>query len=601
MSRPLEKFVLVTALTLFAASFNHASPQASLPEAILHYADMVLYNGKILTADERFTVVQAVATRDGKFLAVGTNDEVLPLAGPRTQRIDLQGRCVVPGLIDTHLHQAHVGNSATETGRKRLKMTTVEEALDEIREELKGFEPGQWLIVGGPRTEPFYKLDRLQLDSVSPRNPVVIINMNEECLANSLALKESGIPTDMVGYIRDPKTGEPTGHLARWAAGAMIYEKLPWPPLTEEQLQKQKDYLTHFHAKGMTTLGGRVRGFSMSIYNALQRRGELTMRIRVAPEIFRLNGNTEGMLKRLGNLVEFGNEMFKIIGATVEPVDGTSGDAAALSWKPKLRRPSGDVFSDFGQNMWTNFGPTKLESPRELTEWRNIQLAARYGWNVTSMHSQGDQASAILLDAYQDAHRTQPIHEMRFGIDHGLMQTPENLKQIKELGVIPSIAAKYLFSKPDGLIFMYGQDRVHEMTPVKSLIKLGIKPVAEADILQEPYSDPLWNIEKFITRTDEKGRIWSPDERISRQEALYMYTLWAARYHWDEKILGSIEAGKLADLAVLDRDYMTVPENEIAKIPIYLTVVGGKIVYRQGDVLPSLRLRGGSPENPDVM
>ena len=180
---------------------------------MIHYADTVLYNGKILTADEGFSVAQAVAIRDGKFLAVGSTQEILPMAGPGTERIDLSGRSVIPGFVDTHLHQAHVGNSVS---RKRLQMETVEAALEEIRAELQGLEPGEWLAVDGPRSAVFYQLNASLLDTISPQNPVVIMNMNEECLANTLALKDSGIPTDTPGYILDPETGSPR---VTWRAG----------------------------------------------------------------------------------------------------------------------------------------------------------------------------------------------------------------------------------------------------------------------------------------------------------------------------------------------------------------------------------------------
>ena len=568
--------------------------QVSLPEAVIHYADMVLYNGKVLTADEGFSVAQAIAIRDGKFLAVGNDQEILPLAGPGTEKIDLSGRTVIPGFVDTHLHQAHVGNVGGQSVlRQRLLFETVEGALEEIRAQLQGVEPGEWLVLSGPRNAVYYQLNRTLLDPISPQNPLVIMNMNEESLANTLALKESRIPTDTPGYILDPETGEPTGHLARWASGTMMYEKLPWPALTEELLERQKNLLKNLHSRGITSLGGRSWGLTMTIYNTLQRRGELNMRIRLAPMFLRLNANAEGYLKRLGSMVEFGNDMLKIIGATVEPVDGITRDGAALSLHPKLRRAAGEVFGSYGPNLWEDFGPYPLETPKEQTEWQIVQLAAKYGWNITSMHSTGDGASKVLLDSYRDANETQSIQEMRFGIDHGLMQSPENLDTIKELGILPSVGMIFQFREGavDRLIYMYGADRVFNMTPVKSLINAGVKVVAEADTLQEPYVNPLWQIEKFITRTDEKGRVWNPAERVSRQEALYMYTVWAAYYHWDEEILGSIEVGKLADLAVLNRDFMTVPENEISKIPISLTVLGGKIVYREGDPIPPFLTR----------
>jgi predicted amidohydrolase YtcJ len=585
---------LLAAVLVAGAVPAFAQAQGGVPEAILHYADIVLHNGKVITADDNFTIAQALAIRDGKILAVGTDEQILPLAGPKTEKVDLKGRSVLPGFIENHLHQAHVGNGATESGRKRLAFESIEGGLKEIAAEVPGTKPGAWIIVSSPRNKVFYTLTKADLDKIAPDNPLVIINMNEEVLTNSLGLKALNLPKETPGYIVD-KNGEPTGHLARWASGTMIYERLPWPPLTDALLQRQKDYIKALESRGITTLGGRARGFALTIYNTLQRRGELEMRIRVAPEFLRLNANAEGFLKRIGNLVEFGNDMFKIIGATVEPVDGIAGEGAAYSIQSKIRKPEGDVFGDHGPNLWVNFGFSPLDTPKEMTEWNNVQVAAKYGWNITSMHSQGDKATEVLLDAYADANKTTPIGKMRFGVDHGLMQSPENIDKMKEMNVIPSIAAKYLFAgETDRLVYMYGPDAVYKMSPVQTLIAKGIPVTAESDILQDPYVKPLWQIEKFVTRTDEKGRVWNAQERISRKDALYMYTKWAALYHWDEKLLGTLEAGKLADIAVLNGDFMTIPEDQIGEMPVFMTIINGKIVFREGDNVPALPNRNSS-------
>jgi predicted amidohydrolase YtcJ len=595
MRQRVELFVaLRITLTVLAAIpvlSGAAGGQTKLPDAVIRYADIVLFNGKVLTADEKFTIAQAVAIRDGKFLAVGRTQDIMALAGPKTEKIDLSGRSAIPGFVETHLHQAHVGNGATERGRKRLEMATVESAIEELKGEVKGTPPGEWVIVGGPRNQVFYTLNRTQLDAIAPANPLVIINMNEESLANSLGLKALNIPLETPGYIRDPSTGEPTGHLARWASGTMIYERLPWPPMTEEMLTQQKNILKNLHSRGITSLGGRARGLAITIYNTLQRRGELNMRIRVAPEFLRLNGNAEGILKRMGNLVGFGGDFFKIIGATVEPLDGITQDGAALSIQPKIRRSQGDVFGPHGPNLWTDFGPNTLQSTKEQTEWNNIQIAAKYGWNITSMHSTGDKASEILLEAYRDAHRQNPIGEMRFGIDHGLMQSQQNMDMMAEMGIIPSVGMIFQFRKDtiDRLIYSFGADAVHKMTPVKSLINRGIKVVAESDTLEEPFVNPLWQMGKFMTRTDHRGRVWNEQERVSREDVLYMYTSWAARYHWDEKVLGTIEVGKLADVAILGGDYMAVAPEALETMPVEMTILDGKIVYRKGDAGPSMR------------
>jgi predicted amidohydrolase YtcJ len=151
---------------------------------------------------------------------------------------------------------------------------------------------------------------------------------------------------------------------------------------------------------------------------------------------------------------------------------------------------------------------------------------------------------------------------------------------MKELGVIPSIQAKYVFSDDnENLIHQYGAESLHKMTPIKTLIEAGIKVAGGADTGEEPFGHPLWNIEKMVTRTDEKGRTWGAREAVDRKTALLTYTRWAARYSHDEQHLGSIEAGKLADFVVLGDNYLTVPESVISDLPVKMTVVGGEVVY----------------------
>ena len=188
------------------------------------------------------------------------------------------------------------------------------------------------------------------------------------------------------------------------------------------------------------------------------------------------------------------------------------------------------------------------------------------------------------MAAYEEAKQKGYIVKssaQRLTIDHLLMVRPQDIPKFKELGVIPSISPWFLFMPPNPelLVHQYGEERVNKMMPAKSYIKAGIRPTAEADVDARPYRDPLWNIEKFVTRKDDLGRVWNLDEKVTRKEALWMYTNWNAYQRGDEKKLGTLEAGKLADLVVLDGDYLTVPEDEISDIPVVMTVVGGNVVY----------------------
>jgi predicted amidohydrolase YtcJ len=583
-------------LSLLLAGVASAASAQSLPPELVRYADVVLYNGKILTADDRFTIVEAAAIRDGKFLKVGSNRDVLMMAGPSTRKIDLAGRSVVPGFFDTHLHGAWVGNIAKRGREGRVNFREMDKAKEEIRQIVSEAQPGEWIVLGGPRTKIFYSLTKHDLDPLTPNNPVVFVTQSQEALANSQALKLANIPADTAGLIKDARTGEPTGAMFGAAAGIMTYEVLPLPAVTDQMLGDQRTVLRRLNSQGLTTIIGRGQGLTTSILNTLAKRGDLTARARIIHEFIRLNPHPEAYLKRIGDMSGFGNDWLKIVGTTVQPVDGTTGDGAALSTKRKIRMRPEDPY-EWGANKWISYGPHAVEVPKEKSEWYSLILANRYGWNVTGVHSQGDEGTRILLEAFREANQERPIKDRRFALDHGLLRTPENIAGFKELDVISSIGPKYLFQAvPENLTFMYGADAVHDMTPVKSLIDQGLKPVLEADIAGD-FSAPLWLMEKLITRKDASGNVWGADEKISRQQALWMKTAWAARYSGDEKILGTIEPGKLADAVILGGDFLTVPEDQIAMLPIDLTLVGGTVVYdrsRDGEVRTDLWDRAGA-------
>ena len=537
----------------------------NLPPEVVSYADIVLYNGKIVTADDNFTIAEAVAVRDGKFLAVGPRDRILAMAGPKTRRIDLRGRSVVPGFMDTHLHQAFLGNAASDLS---VKCQALDTCLQELKEIVQKAQPGQTLPVSATSNKvTVQELNASLLDTVAPNNPLWIETQNDQTVVNSLILKQ--IPPGTPGILKD-KEGKPTGQLRIGAIGVVIYELEPWPDL-EKMAAAQKTEFKRYNEQGLTTVMGIARGMSFTVFRDLMMRNELSTRGRVAHEFLRQNPTPESYLKRLGNLTGFGNDMLKIIGTTVQVVDGSTGTGSGLTSFGKIAQSPLDPYTPFGQNKWTESGEL------EVSDRRNIILANRYGWTITSLHSSGDMSTATLLDVFEEAHRERPLSGRRFGIDHNMMVRPEDFKRFKAMDIIPSVYSKAIAGN-DSLIKMYGMDRVNGFQPVRSFIDAGVLPVAEADA-GPPESAPLFNIQRWVTRTDEKGRTINAKEKATRQEALYMYTRWAARYSGEENILGSIEPGKLADFAVLGGDYMTFPEADLDKLRVLLTAVGGKVVH----------------------
>ena len=576
--------------------------QQGIDPRVLAYADTVLYNGKILTADDQFTIVEAVAIRDGEFLARGTTSDILRVAGPETRRIDLEGKTVVPGFIESHAHK-WLGQSLKRGPEGSLSFATPEEGLEKLRQKVDRAPPGKVLQFLAPKSKAAFSLTRWDLDRVSPKNPVLLSFNTYTFNINSLALKmvlehleKSGLDAESIGVLKDPNTGEFTGQLRGLASGLLGYEILPWPDvkaLEPTEVARLKEYLT----EGTTMVIGRAPGAQITLLRNIWVRGELPVRVRLTHEFLRDNPHPEAYLKRMGSLTGLGDDWLKIIGTAVQQPD----DVGHLTSYPKLRVDPGDPGGLYATNRWA-----KYSNAREA-----ILLAARYGWNITSQHSKGDESVRTLLKAFDEASGGEPLSDRRrWVIDHNTNGMDDTVALMKKLEVIPSIFAWWGTddtwdperdpgvsgsgggqpaggrSRPASVkseIYEYGADRLQgNWSQARSFIDAGLKPVIEN--LGEGPHVPLRHLQAFITRKDDAtGVVWAPQEKVSRQEALWMKTRWVAYISGDENKLGSIEEGKLADLAVLDGDYLTVPEEEIEKLRVVMTVVDGKVVYERGN------------------
>jgi predicted amidohydrolase YtcJ len=311
---------------------------------------------------------------------------------------------------------------------------------------------------------------------------------------------------------------------------------------------------------------GRGQGLTITILRDLWVKGELEPRVRILHEFLRAQARPEAFLKRLGNLTDFGDDQFKIIGATVQVVDGSTGNGAALTDIPKINRVEGDPYETYGQNKWEETGNVAT------SDRQNIILANRYGWSIGGLHSAGDRSNGVLLEALHEAHQEKSLVGRHFGIDHQAMIRESHFELMKEMDIIPTMYASAISGDNETWVYQYGADAVYNMTPARSVIDAGLKPVIEIPGGMEA-------IRAFVTRKSDDGRVWNPEQKVTRQEALYMYTSWAARYSGEQDILGSIEVGKLGDLVVLGGDYMTWPEDELDALRVLMTVVGGNVVY----------------------
>ena len=561
-------------LMLWILAFTPVTWAQSPPAEVLAWADMVLYNGQVLTVDDAFTTAEAVAIRDNKFLAVGDNERIRAMAGPETRLIDLDGKTVVPGFIDTH-HHFH--NYAQRGLMPRVIFRTRDQWLGEIQRLVEAAEPGEWVILRADRTvdQPWaqsaFSMTRHDLDPISPDNPVFVWTSppGNDALINSYALDLAKMPEDISGLVKDPATGEPTGFIDMEAYGRLFYEMIPRDPV-EELVPLYKATMRRFNSVGKVTIMGRNDGHAISVFKRLWEQDELTIRFRVAHEFARNAYRPEAIIKRVGNLSGFGDAWLKIAAANVGNPDGALGNGRAWTRNPKL--------PDAGHAPNPNepdFGFVPYFTDHEGSDWKTIPIFSRYGWRILGIHTAGDRSIDELFSAFEAANEERSLAGRGWAFDHNLMVRPEHIATAKRLDLIASANSGSIGSET--LVKLYGADEVYKISPIRSLLDAGVRVVMEAPGNTD--RPPLLHIEKFVTRQDENGRVWNEGEKVTRREALYMSTNWAAYYTGDEKILGTIEPGKLADLVVIDGDYLTVPEDQIGEMPIALTMVDGRIVF----------------------
>ncbi|MBI3940425.1 MAG: amidohydrolase family protein [Acidobacteria bacterium] len=578
--------------------------QADLPPEVLAYADMILYNGKVLTVDEKFTIAQAVAVRDGKFMAIGDTNRILKMAGPGTVRIDLKGGAVTPGFIESHGAGAQGSQGAGGPAYMPNRTSTRCEALDDCLRAIKAWAakvpPGEWIFMNVFRTAAAYHLTLPLLDEAAPNGPLLVTMDNTTGFVNSKALatmKDYMSDEYVLSGIFTDKDGKPNGRIAGAAYGVLTYEIIPWPDADrmERMIQREITKERFLNRIGLTVYNTRQGGLPITILREIQRRGQAPMRIRVTSELARLNPRTEGYLKRVGNLMDVGDEWFKIANMTISSIDSNAHNAGMLSRKPMLATESWYAFGPYGQNKFREQVKEGLDW-KKYSDYDNAVVAARYGWNVTDLHVKGDGGVELMLEVFDKINQTSPIKGRRFGMAHGIMRPPDLAKRLAEYDTIHAINPSFVFRGDQYSGFLerqYGADAVAGMSPIRGLIDAGLKPVMEvtrvAPIINtggvyggslEKSNFFLESMQLFITRkNDTSGKVYGPNEKATREEVLRMATSWGVRFTGDEKILGTIEPGKLADMVVLDGDYMTVAEDKISTLNILKVIVGGKVTY----------------------
>ena len=564
-------------LGLFAAAAAGLSApfsRGSAAAAAIAEPDLILRNGKIVTVDRAFSIAQAVAIKGNTILAVGSNATIGGLAGKATRTIDLKGATVIPGLRDSHLHALSIArdifNVALEDART---LAAVNAAL---AKRVAATKPGDWVIASSGWHEGQIAEGRMptrqELDAISPQNPVFIPRGGHVAVANSLALKLAGISKDTVdpkgGVIVRDANGKPTGFLIESPAMNLVRKLLP--PVTRERLidgLKQSGSMLSALGITSTTEPGATPD-DIAAYMELWKNKELKQRLRIMQWGFSLAD-----VKARSSVLapNFGDDWLRIGGFKTLFDGGIEG--AYMYDKYNVVE---------GEQTDPNFhGKLLLPAGGEDEALEMFMLAAERGWQY-QVHAVGDATVDKLVGLYEKVAEKYPIGKMRWAILHAMLAKPEALDRIRALGIRVTVQDQSVRLANNCLRY-WGEQRAGYCTPVKSIISRGI-PTGGGTDAPVAHWNPYVSLWWMVTRKVEiKGKITGPlgpDERISRQEALRLYTMGSADVDFVEDKLGSIEPGKLADLAVLSDDYLTIPEDRIRDLHCTMTVLDGAVVYQ---------------------
>jgi predicted amidohydrolase YtcJ len=518
-------------------------------------ADTILVNGKILTVDSQFSTREAIAIRDGKITAVGSNADVRRQAGLKTRVIDLQGRTVIPGLIDSHIHAIRAGQTFT-TEVNWVGATSIAEAMNRIHEASLAKQPGSWLIVaGGWNAEQFKEKRRptqADLVAAAPNNPVYVQLGYDWEVMTPAGFTAMNISSDAElprpGRLERDASGKPTGAIedgGGFDVAIALFDKLPHPTF-DEQVEGTKKFFREMNRLGVTGVGD-PGGNNLNPENyqplfKVWRQHQLSLRVA-----YSLCGPTPGQefeeLKSLTQMLPqgFGDDMLKF-----------NGIGERVTW-----------------GMNNNDHPTAEDKEKY---YQIVRWAAQKGMPVT-MHWPKDETADTLLSIYERVNAEFPITDLRWSVAHLTNASSQNLRRMKAMGM------GWTIQRPNA-------------ASVENAKELGVTMGAGTDAHRvasyNPFTALQWSLlDSKIASGVQRG----PEQTPTREDALRAYTIGSAWFSFDENKRGSLEPGKLADLAVLTQDYMTTPMEQIGGIESLLTMVGGKIVYAAG---PYARLESDS-------
>lgn len=574
-------FFVVAAL--FASTVGCPAGVADAQERQSPLADTVLLGGKILTVDGRNSVAQAIAVRGGKIQAVGTNAEIKRLVGNRTRIIELNGKTVVPGLIETHCHAIGVGRNALL--QPFVEFSSIGGIQAWLRKRAKEVPKGRWLVV--PRV-PITRLKErrhptiVELDAGCSTHPVIFTAARKNVL-NSTGLKRVGITRetesipggtiirDSDGNVRMISRGD--SHLRKFRQQREFSE--------EETLAGLAKVISRYNASGITSIFERATNLEgYKTYTTLRDRGQLNVRATLTfRQQFQTGEQVEEYTKKLGMKTGDGDDWVRV-GPLKITLDG------GIHWGTvRLREPYGKKRSDFYVLGDPDYRGDLRYSVDQMQAV--FKRAHQLGWQMC-VHVTGDAAVDRLLDALEAVDREVDVKKRRFTLTHAYFPAQDSIKRMKRLGMCVDTQSFLYYKDADAMAKIYGRSWAGRLIGVGDWFKGGIPIAINSDHMIGLDPDhamnsfnPFLMLYIAVSRKDEFGNVYGPRQKVSRADALKMITSFAAYLSFDEDKKGSLEPGKFADLVVIDRDYLTCPVEDIRKIQVLTTMVDGKIVYER--------------------
>ena len=547
--------------------------------------DLILHSGKVVTVDDDFSVAEAIAIGQGRIVAVGGNSTVRSLASPVSRIVDLQGRTVLPGLIDTHTHP--LGAAMYEFDHPVPEMETISDVLTYFRRRAQVVPEGGWIrlqqvFITRLREQRYPTRD--ELDEAAP-NHAAYFRTGPDASLNSMALRLSGIdrnyqvPQGVLGRIERDEDGEPTG-IIRSGAHLITFRESQRKPTQDDERRRLRDLFEAYNRVGLTSIADRnASPEAVALYEELLGRGELTVRVFLSYAV-NAQDSLEDIEATITKLARHPRHRY-------DPMLWLRGikffmDGGMLTGSAYMREPWG--VSDVYAISDPNYRGLRFVPPGKA--YAITRLALVNGLQPTA-HSVGDGAVHALIDAYSEINDEFRVRELRPCITHSNFMSPEAIERMAAIGIVADLQPAWLERDGATLLKQFGEARLRYFQPYKSLRESGVVVGGGSDHMQKigsmrsinPYN-PFFGMWITLVRQPRwTDTLMQPEQRLTREEAIRLYTIDNAHITFTEDEKGTLEAGKLADLIVLDRDILECPVDEVKDIQVERTYLGGRLVY----------------------